>query len=146
MISRLASYVAISLAACFIFAAGWFCLWSIGLHLVESPVLAVLLFPFGLRLGLLLQSPLPYWPPLLICEALLLHWLDREVGMPLWPLILAGSLLTLLPLLIARRQRVRDDWQQLLVLKQSKYSHSVCNTPICVHFLAKERWKRYAII
>ncbi|WP_412706369.1 Sensor histidine kinase DesK [Aeromonas rivipollensis] len=116
MISRLASYVAISLAACFIFAAGWFCLWSIGLHLVESPVLAVLLFPFGLRLGLLLQSPLPYWPPLLLCEALLLHWLDREVGMPLWPLILAGSLLTLLPLLIARRQRVRDDWQQLLVL------------------------------
>ena len=104
------------MAACFIFAAGWFCLWSLGLHLVESPVLAVLLFPFGLRLGLLLQSPLPYWPPLLLCEALLLHWLDREVGMPLWPLILAGSLLTLLPLLIARRQRIRDDWQQLLVL------------------------------
>ena len=33
MISRLASYVAIALAASFIFAAGWFCLWSISLHL-----------------------------------------------------------------------------------------------------------------
>ncbi|EQB8042882.1 signal transduction histidine-protein kinase/phosphatase UhpB [Aeromonas hydrophila] len=116
MIPRLASYVAISLAACFIFAAGWFCLWSIGLHLAGSPMLAALLFPFGLRLGLLLQSPIPYWPPLLLCESLLLYWLNQEVGLPLWPLIQAGSLLTLLPLLIARRQPVRNDWQQLLVL------------------------------
>lgn len=116
MIPRLVSYAAISLAASFIFAAGWFCLWSIGLHLVEDPALAVLLFPFGLRLGLLLQSPLPYWPPLLACEVLLLCWLDQEVGIPLWPYLQAGSLLTLVPLLVARRQRVRDDWQQLLVL------------------------------
>ena len=116
MISRFASYVAISLAACFIFAAGWFCLWSISLHLAGSPILAVLLFPFGLRLGLLLQSPIAYWPPLLLSESLLLYWLDSEVGLPSWPLVQAGSLLTLLPLLIARRQQVRNDWQQLLVL------------------------------
>lgn len=116
MISRLASYVAISLAASFIFAAGWFCLWSISLHLAGSPILAVLLFPFGLRLGLLLQSPIVYWPPLLLSESLLLYWLDSEVGLPSWPLVQAGSLLTLLPLLIARRQQVRNDWQQLLVL------------------------------
>nr|WP_207794267.1 signal transduction histidine-protein kinase/phosphatase UhpB [Aeromonas salmonicida] len=116
VISRFASYVAISLAACFIFAAGWFCLWSISLHLAGSPILAVLLFPFGLRLGLLLQSPIAYWPPLLLSESLLLYWLDSEVGLPSWPLVQAGSLLTLLPLLIARRQQVRNDWQQLLVL------------------------------
>ncbi|MUG29592.1 signal transduction histidine-protein kinase/phosphatase UhpB [Aeromonas salmonicida] len=116
MISRFASYVAISLAACFIFAAGWFCLWSISLHLAGSPILAVLLFPFGLRLGLLLQSPIAYWPPLLLSESLLLYWLDSEIGLPSWPLVQAGSLLTLLPLLIARRQQVRNDWQQLLVL------------------------------
>ncbi|HDN9818482.1 TPA: signal transduction histidine-protein kinase/phosphatase UhpB [Aeromonas salmonicida] len=116
MISRFASYVAISLAACFIFAAGWFCLWSISLHLAGSPILAVLLFPFGLRLGLLLQSPIAYWPPLLLSESLQLYWLDSEVGLPSWPLVQAGSLLTLLPLLIARRQQVRNDWQQLLVL------------------------------
>nr|WP_155603403.1 signal transduction histidine-protein kinase/phosphatase UhpB [Aeromonas salmonicida] len=116
VISRFASYVAISLAACFIFAAGWFCLWSISLHLAGSPILAVLLFPFGLRLGLLLQSPIAYWPPLLLSESLLLYWLDSEIGLPSWPLVQAGSLLTLLPLLIARRQQVRNDWQQLLVL------------------------------
>ena len=116
MISRLASYVAIALAASFIFAAGWFCLWSISLHLAGGPALAVLLFPFGLRLGLLLQSPGHYWPPLLLCEGLLLYWLNQEVGLPHWPWLIAGSLLTLLPLFIARRQQVRNDWQQLLLL------------------------------
>ncbi len=49
----------ITVVACFfIFSAAWFCLWSISLHLVERPELAALLFPFGLRLGLMLQCPL----------------------------------------------------------------------------------------
>jgi hypothetical protein len=39
--SRLLSVV----GCCFIFSAAWFCLWSISLHLVERPDLAVLLFP-----------------------------------------------------------------------------------------------------
>ncbi len=48
----------ITVIACFfIFSAAWFCLWSISLHLVERPDMAVLLFPFGLRLGLMLQCP-----------------------------------------------------------------------------------------
>ena len=51
-------------ASFFIFSAAWFCLWSISLHLVERPELAVLLFPFGLRLGLMLQCPRAYWPVL----------------------------------------------------------------------------------
>ena len=56
----------ITVVACFfIFSAAWFCLWSISLHLVERPELAVLLFPFGLRLGLMLQCPRGYWPVLL---------------------------------------------------------------------------------
>ena len=46
--SRLISVV----ASFFIFSAAWFCLWSISLHLAGGPALAVLLFPFGLRLGL----------------------------------------------------------------------------------------------
>ncbi len=52
----------ITVIACFfIFSAAWFCLWSISLHLVERPDMAVLLFPFGLRLGLMLQCPRGYW-------------------------------------------------------------------------------------
>lgn len=53
VVSRLLSVI----GCAFIFAAAWFCLWSISLHLVERADLAVLLFPFGLRLGLMLQCP-----------------------------------------------------------------------------------------
>lgn len=43
VVSRLLSVI----GCAFIFAAAWFCLWSISLHLVERADLAVLLFPFG---------------------------------------------------------------------------------------------------
>jgi glucose-6-phosphate-specific signal transduction histidine kinase len=59
--SRFSRLIAV-VASFFIFSAAWFCLWSISLHLVERPELAVLLFPFGLRLGLMLQCPRGYWP------------------------------------------------------------------------------------
>ncbi|MDG2903784.1 hypothetical protein P7M55_25555, partial [Vibrio parahaemolyticus] len=52
----------------FICSAAWFCLWSISLHLVERPDMAVLVFPFGLRLGLMLQCPRGYWAGLLGAE------------------------------------------------------------------------------
>ena len=71
----------ITVIACFfIFSAAWFCLWSISLHLVERPDMAVLLFPFGLRLGLMLQCPRGYWPVLLGAEWLLIYWLTQAVG------------------------------------------------------------------
>jgi two-component system sensor histidine kinase UhpB len=84
-------------ASFFIFSAAWFCLWSISLHLVERPELAVLLFPFGLRLGLMLQCPRGYWPVLLGAEWLMLVWLAQEVALAHLPLLMTGSLLTLLP-------------------------------------------------
>ncbi|MCF2048180.1 hypothetical protein RNI19_24310, partial [Salmonella enterica subsp. enterica serovar 1,4,[5],12:i:-] len=87
----------ITVIACFfIFSAAWFCLWSISLHLVERPDMAVLLFPFGLRLGLMLQCPRGYWPVLLGAEWLLIYWLTQAVGLTHFPLLMIGSLLTLL--------------------------------------------------
>ena len=72
-----------TVVACFfIFSAAWFCLWCVSLHLVERPELAVLLFPFGLRLGLMLQCPRGYWPVLLGAEWLLLFWLAQTSVRP----------------------------------------------------------------
>lgn len=82
----------ITVVACFfIFSAAWFCLWSISLHLVERPELAALLFPFGLRLGLMLQCPRGYWPVLLGAEWLLVYWLAQEVALAHLPGFLALS-------------------------------------------------------
>ena len=92
VVSRLLSVI----GCAFIFAAAWFCLWSISLHLVERADLAVLLFPFGLRLGLMLQCPRGYWPVLLGTEWLLILWLAQEVALA-HPIILMTGGLTLAP-------------------------------------------------
>ncbi|EOL9107464.1 signal transduction histidine-protein kinase/phosphatase UhpB [Enterobacter hormaechei] len=101
-------------ASFFIFSAAWFCLWSISLHLVERPELAVLLFPFGLRLGLMLQCPRGYWPVLLGAEWLMLIWLAQEVALAHLPLLMTGSLLTLIPVALISRYRHQRDWRTLL--------------------------------
>ena len=110
LFSRLAGIV----ASFFIFSAAWFCLWSISLHLVDSPELAVLLFPFGLRMGLMLQCPRSYWLVLLGTEWLLLSWLVWQVPLPHLPFLLVGSLLSLLPVVLISRYSDRQDWQTLL--------------------------------
>ncbi|NPE64121.1 signal transduction histidine-protein kinase/phosphatase UhpB [Dickeya dadantii] len=102
-------------ASCFIFSAAWFCLWSISLHLVTRPDLAALLFPFGLRLGLMLQSPRRFWPVLLGSEWLLLVWLAQEVALANLPLLLTGSVLALLPVMLVSRRPRQDDWHTLLL-------------------------------
>lgn len=109
-LSRLLSVI----GSCFIFSAAWFCLWSISLHLVERPDLAVLLFPFGLRLGLMLQCPRGYWPVLLGAEWLLIFWLAQEVALAHPIILMTGSLLTLLPVALISRYRQQRDWLTLL--------------------------------
>ncbi|MCG8709604.1 signal transduction histidine-protein kinase/phosphatase UhpB [Brenneria sp. 4F2] len=111
LLTRLLSIV----ASCFIFSAAWFCLWGISLHLVERPELAALLFPFGLRLGLMLQCPRAYWPVLQGSEWLLLVWLSREVALLHLPLLMIGSLLSLLPVALISRQHRQNDWHILLL-------------------------------
>lgn len=83
--------------------------------LVERPELAVLLFPFGLRLGLMLQCPRGYWPVLLGAEWLLLFWLAQEVALAHLPLLMIGSFLTLLPVMLISRYRHQRDWRTLLL-------------------------------
>lgn len=106
----------ITVVACFfIFSAAWFCLWSISLHLVERPELAALLFPFGLRLGLMLQCPRGYWLVLLGAEWLLVYWLAQEVALAHLPLLMIGGVLTLLPVALTSRYRHQRDWRTLLL-------------------------------
>ncbi|MDU7903169.1 MAG: signal transduction histidine-protein kinase/phosphatase UhpB [Enterobacter hormaechei] len=122
-------------ASFFIFSAAWFCLWSISLHLVERPELAVLLFPFGLRLGLMLQCPRGYWPVLLGAEWLMLIWLAQEVALAHLPLLMTGSLLTLIPVALISRYRHQRDWRTLLRLTLA---------PTCLvfwHYLTSTVWQ-----
>ncbi len=71
-------------------------------------------FPFGLRLGLMLQCPRGYWPVLLGAEWLMLIWLAQEVALAHLPLLMTGSLLTLIPVALISRYRHQRDWRTLL--------------------------------
>lgn len=111
---RLLTRLAGIIASFFTFAAAWFCLWSISLHLVDSPELAVLLFPFGLRMGLMLQCPRRYWLVLLGTEWLLLSWLSWQIALPHLPFLLIGSLLSMLPVVLTVHYAGSRDWRTLL--------------------------------
>ncbi|EKF0759610.1 signal transduction histidine-protein kinase/phosphatase UhpB [Salmonella enterica] len=142
----------ITVVACFfIFSAAWFCLWSISLHLVERPELAALLFPFGLRLGLMLQCPRGYWPVLLGAEWLLVYWLAQEVALAHLPLLMIGSVLTLLPVALTSRYRHQRDWRTLLLQGAALTAAALLLTltggltlaPICLvfwHYLTSTTW------
>ncbi|MGP2411578.1 signal transduction histidine-protein kinase/phosphatase UhpB [Yersinia enterocolitica] len=106
------------LALLFIYITAAFCLWSVGTQLVDRPLQALLLFPFGLRMGILLQSPRQYWPGILLGDALLWWLLTDQFGYPyslLWaaiPLLLATTLLAVIasPWLL-RNQSSGSEWK-----------------------------------
>jgi len=102
------------LASFFIFSAAWFCLWSISLHLVGEPALAVLLFPFGLRMGLMLQCSRGYWLVLLGSEWLLLTWLAYQIDLADLSFLLIGSILSVIPVVLISRYADNYDWRTLL--------------------------------
>ncbi|MGM7892359.1 signal transduction histidine-protein kinase/phosphatase UhpB [Yersinia enterocolitica] len=106
------------LALLFIYITAAFCLWSVGTQLVDRPLQAMLLFPFGLRMGILLQSPRQYWPGILLGDALLWWLLTDQFGYSyslLWtaiPLLLATTLLAVVasPWLL-RHQKNDSEWK-----------------------------------
>ncbi|STQ07769.1 sensory histidine kinase UhpB [Enterobacter cloacae] len=58
--------------------------------------------------------PRGYWPVLLGAEWLMLIWLSQEVALAHLPLLMTGSLLTLLPVALISRYRHQRDWRTLL--------------------------------
>ncbi len=65
--------------------------------------------------GLMLQCPRGYWPVLLGAEWLLIYWLTQAVGLTHFPLLMIGSLLTLLPVALISRYRHQRDWRTFAV-------------------------------
>lgn len=86
-----------TLAIFFCYTIAGFCLWAIGSALVVMPVEALLLFPFGLRMGILLQTPPRYWPGIVAGDVALQLFLANQLGMGDW---LGATLLGLLSCLV----------------------------------------------
>ncbi|RTF89151.1 signal transduction histidine-protein kinase/phosphatase UhpB [Serratia marcescens] len=105
------------LALFFIYAASAFCLWGIGTALIAPPWQALLLFPFGLRMGILLQSPYRFWPGILLADLLLMALLADQFGYgpALWASVAVLVLTVLLSLLaspwLLRHQQSDSEWR-----------------------------------
>ncbi|MGO4746231.1 signal transduction histidine-protein kinase/phosphatase UhpB [Serratia quinivorans] len=105
------------LALFFIYATSAFCLWGIGTALIDPPWQALLLFPFGLRMGILLQSPYRFWPGILLADLLLMALLADQFGYgpALWASVVVLVLTVLLSLVaspwLLRHQQNDSEWQ-----------------------------------
>lgn len=105
------------LALFFIYGTSAFCLWGIGTALIDPPWQALLLFPFGLRMGILLQSPHRFWPGILLADLLLMALLADQFGYgpALWASMAVLALTVLLSLLaspwLLRHQQSDSEWR-----------------------------------
>ena len=109
--------LALSLFLALFFTLSWLALWTISLHLSHDGQHAVLLFPQGLRLALLILLPRRYWPTLLLAETATLLWLyDQQLLSD--RLVLLLPWLSLLPAWGTQRlwYRYHLYWQRLSLL------------------------------
>ena len=110
------SYLATSLCGVFMAGCAWFCLWVIAFYFINDPELAILLFPFSLRLGMTLHTRTHYWPAIYIAEWGLAIALALLLDEPQWLTILIASGLSIPATLIAKRYYSGDQNRHLLVM------------------------------
>ncbi|KLV04811.1 histidine kinase [Photobacterium aquae] len=96
-------YAVMSLCGWLLLSCGWFCLWVIASYFTLDAELAVFLFPFALRTGILLHCPKKYWPVVYASEWSLMLALAPLVHNPLWLSALVASLLSVALLWFAQR-------------------------------------------
>ncbi|MGF1685712.1 signal transduction histidine-protein kinase/phosphatase UhpB [Photobacterium japonica] len=105
-----------SLVGGLLLACGWFCLWVIATYFTLDPELAVFLFPFALRLGVLLHCPKRFWPAVYVTEWLLLLVLASQVGESIWQIAMLASLLSVPVLWFAHRHYIGTQLHRLTVM------------------------------
>lgn len=121
------NYLLTSLGGCLFFICSWFCLWVISFYFLVDPALAILFFPFALRLGITLHTASRYWVMIYCAEWGLILLLAKALNdVPWWPILIASGLSW--PILwYARRFYYGDQWRQLLVMAAIIVSTAMIN-------------------
>lgn len=110
------NYAITSLCSWLLISCCWFCLWVIASYFTLDPELAVLYFPFALRLGITLHAPKPYWPAVYGAEWWLMVGLAMLLEQALWQPVLAASLLSVPVLWLAQQYYFGSQWRRLCVM------------------------------
>lgn len=107
------NYAVMSLCGWFLMLTSWFCLWVIGYYFVMDAELAILLFPFALRLGVSLHSPKKYWPAIYGAEWFLTISLAVLLEQPQWLTVLAASVASIPLIWFVQKYSVETQWRRL---------------------------------
>lgn len=120
-------YLLISICAFFFVSCFWFCLWSIAYYFTLDPNLAIIFFPFALRLGLSLHTPKIYWPGIYGAEWLLIGLISEQFHLPETLGLLIASTLSLPVTYLAQRYYCNPQWRRLLVIAVLLLSFALIN-------------------
>jgi len=110
------NYMVTSICSWFLLSCSWFCLWVIGYYFIMEPELAILLFPFALRLGVSLHTPKAYWPAVYGAEWWLTISLAILLEQPQWFAVLAASIASIPVVWFAHKLHVGTQWRRLCVM------------------------------
>lgn len=109
------TYLVASASAWLITLCSWFCLWVISYYFVNDAELAILFFPFALRLGITLHAAKKYWGAVYAAEWCLTISLAILLAQPQWSAILVASALSIPVALVAERYYQGAQWRRLLI-------------------------------
>ncbi|MCG6211646.1 signal transduction histidine-protein kinase/phosphatase UhpB [Vibrio furnissii] len=109
-------YLLTSLCGFFMSCCAWFCLWVIAYYFVNDPELAIVFFPFALRLGLALHTRNSYWPALYASEWVLTIALAVLLEQPQWSMVLLASVSSLPVTWFFKRYYYGEQWRRLSVM------------------------------
>lgn len=110
------AYSVTTICGLFVMACAWFCLWVIAYYFVNDPELAILLFPFALRLGIALHTRTAYWPTIYVSEWALTIALATLLEQPQWLTVLIASVASIPVTLIAKKYYYGDQNRHLAVM------------------------------
>ncbi|OAJ92587.1 signal transduction histidine-protein kinase/phosphatase UhpB [Vibrio bivalvicida] len=110
------SYTITSICGFFMTACAWFCLWVIAYYFVNDAELAILLFPFALRLGITLHTRTKYWAIVYLAEWGLTVALALLLEQPQWLMVLVASVLSVPVVYLAKKYYHGDQNQHLAVM------------------------------
>ncbi|SJZ62089.1 signal transduction histidine-protein kinase/phosphatase UhpB [Photobacterium toruni] len=127
-------YILTSVGGCSFFICSWFCLWVIAFYFLGDPALAILFFPFALRLGITLHTATRYWFVIYSAEWGLIFLLAKALNdLPWWPILIASSLSWPI-LLVARRYYYGEQWRQLFVMAIAIIATAIVNGVLVIGF------------
>jgi two-component system sensor histidine kinase UhpB len=124
-----------SLCLWLLVSCGWFCLWVLSYSFIVEPELAILFFPFALRLGITLHSEKRYWPAVYGAELWLMVSLAILLEQSQWLAVILTSLSSIPIIWYAQKHYYGSQLRRLCVMGVVILTVALVNTLILQFWL-----------